>query len=286
MANLVQGNPLQSFIDSLPSAESQRLYRVVLSDYFKTEDLREVNLEQIRDINWIKALNYKRELHNRLKKSSVRTYLSVLRSFYSNLEAVFPIKNPWKVKSLRVRTSRNYRPVLTKSEAKELMSKAKNPTSRCLLSLLLNTGIRIAEASKIKLGHFLREDSQIGLRIFGKGEKERRVLVNPSAWREIEDYLQLRHKRRDPRSSLFKTREGKAYTLNGLRNLVRRELKRIDKNMGAHSLRRTYSTLCYEMNCDLISLQRELGHANLSTTQRYIQNQSKLENSPSRLLRW
>jgi integrase/recombinase XerD len=139
-----------------------------------------------------------------------------------------------------------------------------------MLELLYSSGLRVSELVKIKLGdiHF---DAGF-VRIMGKGAKERVVPVNTRALGKVKRYMEEeRQKTLKKRQSpyLFVTRMGKPMS----RQRFWQTLKAIGKQAGLeispHTIRHCFATHLLEGGADLRSVQKMLGHSDISTTQIY-----------------
>jgi len=139
-----------------------------------------------------------------------------------------------------------------------------------MLELLYSSGLRVSELVNIKLGdiHF---DAGF-IRVLGKGSKERIVPVNLRALEKIKNYSEkerpeILKKKQSP--YLFVTRTGRSMT----RQRFWQTLKAIGKQAGIelspHTIRHCFATHLLEGGADLRSLQKMLGHSDISTTQIY-----------------
>ena len=139
-----------------------------------------------------------------------------------------------------------------------------------MLELLYSSGLRVSELVMIKLGdiHF---DAGF-VRIMGKGAKERVVPVNTRALEKVKRYMENERpetlkKRQSP--YLFVTRMGKPMS----RQRFWQTLKAIGKQAGLeispHTIRHCFATHLLEGGADLRSVQKMLGHSDISTTQIY-----------------
>ncbi len=147
-----------------------------------------------------------------------------------------------------------------------------------ILELLYSTGMRVAELVSTDLLN-LDFRSEM-LRVTGKGNKERLVPVGRPAAHAVQQWLTLRDQLIADRSRRGREVEKDALFLNGRGGrLTTRSVERIVKAYGEragipqivtpHALRHSYATHLLEMGADLRSVQELLGHASLSTTQRY-----------------
>ncbi len=152
---------------------------------------------------------------------------------------------------------------------------------RTMLELLYGSGLRVSELVGLDLAD-VRADLQI-VRVWGKGRKERIVPLGGKTLEALERYL-------DKREALLKEKSGgaageagpeTALFLNrmGRRLTTRTVARRLDQAVGKlglprqvspHSLRHSFATHLLDAGADLRAIQELLGHASLSTTQRYI----------------
>lgn len=143
-----------------------------------------------------------------------------------------------------------------------------NNRDRALYTLLYGCGLRISEALGLN-----QEDNHKGefLVIFGKGQKERMVPVLPIVWDSIAQYLKICPHRKNPGDPLFYGKYGGRLAAG----VVQRRLRQIRGELNLpdtttpHALRHSFATHLLAGGGDLRSIQELLGHASLSTTQRY-----------------
>ena len=147
-----------------------------------------------------------------------------------------------------------------------------------ILELLYSTGMRVAELVSRNLLNL--DFTTEMLRVRGKGNKERLVPVGRpaleavSAWTGQRDQLIAdRAKRGRPveKEALFLNGRGSRLTTRSVERLVKSYGERagIPQIVTPHALRHSFATHLLEMGADLRSVQELLGHASLSTTQRY-----------------
>ncbi len=135
-----------------------------------------------------------------------------------------------------------------------------------LFTLLYGCGLRIGEALALDV----RDAPLITLRVVGKGGKERIVPVLPAVREAVAAWFAL-HPDRQPASPLFVGARGgrlnAAVAQRTLRNY--RRLAGLPEHATPHALRHSFATHLLARGADLRSIQDLLGHASLSTTQRY-----------------
>ena len=151
-----------------------------------------------------------------------------------------------------------------------------NPRDFCILTILLNCGLRVSELVGINLTD-IQENT---LRVTGKGDKERQVYLNDACISAIEDYKKVRPKAKPSSSNaLFLNKNNERIGVRGVQMLVKKYLliAGLDYNSySTHKLRHTAATLMYKYGkVDVLVLQQILGHTNLSTTQIYTHTDNK-----------
>lgn len=145
-----------------------------------------------------------------------------------------------------------------------------------LIKIIIFTGIRVSEALNLKRRDISKEDDLFVLRIRGKGNKYRVVMIKRHL---IEGLLStLPTNLASEQGLLFTNRDGKALTQAYVSRMVEQVLLkagiRKQKN-GAHMLRHTFASMLYLKEKDLLIVQEALGHASLDTSRIY----THLENS-------
>lgn len=137
-----------------------------------------------------------------------------------------------------------------------------------LLMLLYGTGLRISEALSLR-----RADTPIGewLSIIGKGGKMREVPVLPAIAEAIDDYLAQCPFDNGPESPVFVSSRGGPFGARAAQRLVEGLRTQLDlpTHVTPHALRHAFATHLLGNGGDLRAIQELLGHASLSTTQRY-----------------
>jgi integrase/recombinase XerC len=137
-----------------------------------------------------------------------------------------------------------------------------------ILELLYGCGLRVSECVGLNLEDLDRTERW--LRVRGKGRKERQVPYATKAAEALERYLAVRQAKDH---ALFVSRRGTRLTTRSVQLLVKKYglLAHGDSSLHPHTLRHAYATHLLSDGADLRSIQELLGHAQLSTTQRYTQ---------------
>ena len=205
-------------------------------------------------------------------------HLSAVRSFFRFLASRHGMDNP-AVKL--VATPRSRRPLpralppeqargVTEDIAELSDSPAIQARDTALFTLLYGCGLRIAEALALNVRDAPSPNGDAALRVIGKGSKERIVPVLPVVREAIANWL-TRHPDRQQDSPLFLGARGKRLDPAVAQRTLRayRRLNGLPEHATPHALRHSFATHLLAGGADLRSIQDLLGHASLSTTQRY-----------------
>ena len=149
---------------------------------------------------------------------------------------------------------------------------------KAIITAMYSAGLRISELASLGMKAI---DAKIeGARVLGKGGKERIVFFSEQAQSAIMDYLPqreaaLRNLVCGKVDALFISRRGRAISVPGVRWIIARYSRQYEvqtgngKNVHPHSLRHSFATHLVNAGCDVRIVQEMMGHASLSTTQRY-----------------
>ncbi|MBL8739530.1 MAG: tyrosine recombinase XerC, partial [Myxococcales bacterium] len=152
---------------------------------------------------------------------------------------------------------------------------------RAILELFYSSGLRLSELVGLDLGSLSLAGDQSELRVIGKGSKERRVPIGSLARAALTRYLTEARsallgmatlRTSDPTTTaLFLSRRGRRISVRSVELLVKKygALGAGRGDVVPHALRHTCATHMLEGGADLRAIQELLGHASLSTTQRY-----------------
>jgi integrase/recombinase XerC len=147
---------------------------------------------------------------------------------------------------------------------------------KAMILALYSAGLRISELVSLKMK--MLNGNMEGARITGKGGKERMVFFSEEARQAIHDYLPERDARirilgaaANSDSALFVSGKGRPVSVSGVRWIISRYavVSGLGKNIHPHSFRHSFATHLVNAGCDVRIVQEMLGHARLSTTQRY-----------------
>jgi len=213
-----------------------------------------------------------------LSPATVKRRIAAIRTFLRAVDEVlaFDTFKAWK---LKLRAPKRLPRALPKQELVKLLSlgQVSAPsandfvgTTHLCLSLIAATGMRVSELCSLTVGDVKSRTGEI--RVFGKGARERMVIV---ANKRVRDAI-LRYVTSLPESTelcspLFRNSRGRALTPQCLRLRLHSIAKRtkVGRKVTPHMLRHTAATLLLEGGVDIRFVQRLLGHASITTTQIY-----------------
>ena len=229
------------------------------------------------------------------KSSTLNRKLSSLKQFYDVLKAEDYIKiNPLnnfesykKIKNLPKSLSEEHLILLLTKAKKNFEDVQKDNSAKkirflrilTILEILYSTGLRVSELISLPLSDFIKINDL--LQIKGKGGVYRHVAFNKESKKIIETWLLYR-------SSIEKFINNKYIfpSNNGSKHITRqsvyKDLDQLSKNLSInnthvspHKIRHSFATHMLNRGADLRSLQKILGHADISTTEIYTKVQSK-----------
>ncbi len=205
----------------------------------------------------------------------IQRAMAALRSFYRYLArekladgaALRAIRSPKLPRTLP-------RPISETDAARTIKEAGENEIpwiaarDAALVTLLYGTGLRISEALRLKKRDVPLVDSLI---VLGKGNKERAVPVLPSVREAVSAYAALAPFSGEKSGALFLSRTGQPMSARDAQGLMQRLRGRLGLPASAtpHALRHSFATHLLKHGGDLRSVQELLGHASLSTTQKY-----------------
>ena len=140
---------------------------------------------------------------------------------------------------------------------------------RAILELLYSSGLRVSELSGINTDDVNLKESLVKIR--GKGKKERIVPVGSKALDALKSYIVERMIMKRKERALFLNRTGARLTERGVRRVVVKYARMLSLHgrIGPHALRHSFASHLLQGGADLRVIQELLGHASLSTTQKY-----------------
>jgi integrase/recombinase XerC len=233
-------------------------------------------------VDTLAVRSYLASLHrSRLASRSLARHLSTLRSFFRwACREGHMDKNPARALPAP-RLPKTLPRAMTLPDTERLLAADEDAPfperDRALFELLYATGLRVSEAAGLDL-----EDVDFAsrlLRVVGKGNKERIAPFGETAEDALATYLPVRVARRkgsrsadrDDGEPLFVNARGGRLTTRSMARLLKHRLRAagLPAEISPHALRHSFATHLLEAGADLRAIQELLGHASLSTTQKY-----------------
>jgi integrase/recombinase XerC len=225
------------------------------------------------DVSHLLIRRYLARIGSGREKSTLGRKLAAVRSFFKYLVREDRLaKNPAEL----VSTPKKEKRVPFHLNIDEIVGLVEAPRGnelrifrdRAILETLYSCGIRVSELTGLNVGQV----DLIGgtVKVLGKGGKERIVPVGNHARSAIAAYLDARNRPSHDAPLLLNARGGRLTSRSVARTIDRYiEKMATRKKVSPHTLRHTFATHLLEGGADLRAIQELLGHASLSTTQKY-----------------
>ena len=211
-----------------------------------------------------------------LSKRSISRKISALRSFCRYLIKHSAITHNWMLAIDSPKLSRPLPNFLENNEFNQLIACIKETVhskrDKAILEMLFATGLRVSELTSINVDDINWESGEV--RVVGKREKERIVLVGNVALESLLDYINTEraamHKtKRRAQKAVFLNYTGSRLSVRSVQRLLNEVSTKLGKEVTPHTLRHSFATVLLSRGADLRSVQELLGHSSLQTTQLY-----------------
>lgn len=265
--------------EKLRSGETVRAYRADLADFrqYLEQIGAQAVLASIKNTDPLYVRGFVAARFAKIKKESVGRKLAAIRTFFKFLVREGAAgTNP----ASGIRAPKRARPLpraLNVDEVDRFFGKSSGMSARdrSIFELLYSSGLRVGELTSLKV-----EDLDVKngwVRVVGKGNKERYVPVGSKACQALEEYLPLREVQEMQaasvlgRGSLFLNSRGGPLSSRSVRRILKTylDVAGLARDVSPHAFRHSFATHMLQGGADLRSIQELLGHAGLSTTQRY-----------------
>jgi integrase/recombinase XerD len=287
--NLIERFEEMLVADRNLSLQTISAYKSDIRKFFATQT--NVDVDKIDIENHIETLR-----KNDIKQSSIMRKIVSLRNFFAFLlDEKIISKNP----TLNIRQKNKNRPlpkILSKDEMISLISyfeSKENAKLKTMLHILYGAGLRISELVALTLGSIIKDDEtgRIVLIIRGKGGHERMLPLNEIAVKSIVEYTWQRSAIKNTRNNfLFPSRSKSGHmTRQGFAKLLKKlalEAGIAQSRISPHVIRHAFATHLMSNGADILTIQKLLGHKDISTTQIYTHISSEriwkiVENNPN-----
>ena len=237
---------------------------------------------QKKDINFY--IHFLKEKN--LNSSSVNRKLSVIKSFYDYLKQIGLVNtNELKIIGTQ-KLQKNLPKLLSEKEILHLIDKSgkiyiENPIknimylrTQVILEILYSTGLRISELLNIKINQVANIKDK--LYINGKGNKQRLVIFNQNALDLLKNWIAIMIKNNKNKNSYLFENINNTNVIS--RQQIYKDLKKLAlktntelEKLSPHSVRHSFASHMLNRGADLRTIQKLLGHSDISTTEIYTQ---------------
>ncbi|MEW6171207.1 MAG: tyrosine-type recombinase/integrase [Candidatus Omnitrophota bacterium] len=244
---------LEEYLKQGFSYDTQKTYKSVLTRFF--EYLEEVKLS-IEDLTPEVILSYA----GKYKDTTRNKIISVIKTYYKWLTKIELVIEAGRIQSFRADRD------LSLKDVRRLINSARNPREKLLIKLLITTGIRVAEAARLKKSDITIENGAFYITFIAKGNKERKIKLQSQTARE-----------------LLKYESGKD-TLFGIgRRHIERIIAELSKDIlgrvvTPHCFRHGFATELMNQGVSFGKIKEALGHEKIETTLKYLHNNGYNEN--------
>lgn len=261
---------------------SQRTAKAYYSDvlgfllWMGEQSCEDVNFSKVREyLHFIQRFNY--------KKSTIARKIASIRTFYKFLYRERKVDSNPAMNLISPKRGKTLPKFLTPNEVESILNNVKIDTpagyrNRAILELLWATGMRVSELSGLNFGDLNLANNEI--RVFGKGSKERIILVTDRAKSYLERYIETARplipkgfplEKPTESSPVFINNTGYRLQTKTIRNVINDVVEKIalPKKVTPHVFRHSFATHLIENGADLRVVQELLGHASISNTQIY-----------------
>lgn len=237
--------------------------------------IESVNFSKVREyLHFIQKFNY--------KKTTIARKIASLRTFYKYLYREKKVDSNPAMNLNSPKRPRQLPKFLTPYEVEQILNNIKIDTpagyrNKAILELLWATGMRVSELSGLNFEDLNLANNEI--RVFGKGSKERIILVTDRAKTYLQRYIDTARPlvakgfrvENNEDSPVFINNTGYRLQTRTIRNVINDVVEKIQlpKHVTPHVFRHSFATHLIENGADLRVVQELLGHASISNTQIY-----------------
>jgi site-specific recombinase XerD len=208
-------------------------------------------------------------LKKRLSPTTITSHLQTIRLFFSYLsdEEEMTMENP--VRKISIRLPKPLSRHLKDGQVDKFLDVIKDPRDKAMFMLMLRCGLRVEEVARLTVDAVEYRKRQVFV-VNGKGAKDRVVYLSDDARTALETYMQRRSSKA---RQLFLVQKGPLtdtpISVRGIQKRIEHYGRKSGLDVSCHLLRHTFATQLLNADADLSSIQDLLGHANITTTQRY-----------------
>jgi site-specific recombinase XerD len=234
-----------------------------LKSRFKKKEISIKELKKITITDLHAFISFLSNERGNSNKSKARR-IACLKSYFKYLQVTLKVIEYNPTLELETPKIEKRLPIYYKLEdAEKLLSVIDNKRDFAIVTLFLNSGLRLSELVNINTDDIQGDI----LTVIGKGNKERTIYLNDSVLLAIDDYMTCRKDLND--KALFISNRKMRMTAKGIESMLDKYLALAGLKGSPHKLRHTAATLMYQSGTDIRALQEILGHESVATTQIY-----------------
>lgn len=208
-----------------------------------------------------------------LKPATIRRRVAALKTFFDFMaeesgDLSWP--NPVRFKRHAGRPEKRVPRDLHDDDIERVWQKISSSRDRAWFALMVRAGLRVGEVVDLKLSDILNKpegERPARIRAYGKGRKERIVLLSADAYAVLSVWLSERGE--SPLEYIFLNERRQQLSANGIEWLLKGYGQEVGLHLTPHQLRHTYARQLTEAGMPITSLGKLMGHSQISTTQIY-----------------
>jgi integrase/recombinase XerD len=268
---------------------SQRIYRSDARHFATWLLARGITPTQMTRSNMIAYRSYLSEstYSKATKQRMFAVACRIMNEQYIN--GTLAVKVTTEVKGFRTESDETTHTALSKSEAREMLSRVDTSTKQgkrdyAILLTLLKTGLRRSELVALNRGNLKWMDGHhVAIVEHGKGDKKRVVKLRVDVWRSLEAYVAILPAATDATQVFVSFRRGDHPTTRRMTDksieLVVTRYAPEGSGLTPHGMRATFATLALEEKAPLHQVQYAMGHKDPRTTERYQRRKLNLDDN-------
>lgn len=253
-----------SWINQYSNENTKALYVRIIKEFFRFH--WNVGVKEIRSPHVTVFLKQK----NDIKASTKNLYLNVLSSLFSHLAKDGYIERNPIIGIFREKSPDFFgQKVIPFEIVRSIIENEPIPRNKVLFYVLYYTGLRVSEALSLHIGSFRRSDSgHVNMIVIGKGSKVRSIRLEPFLWKIVSGYIESEN----ILNNLFTGMNGAPLTRARAFQIVKKASSRVGLKTlpSPHWFRHSNATHAIENGAPIHVVQVTLGHADISTTGKYL----------------
>jgi integrase/recombinase XerD len=246
------------------SKTTQVSYWSILKQFLEFLGSKQLNDVMLEDLQL-----WKRGLELRFKPTTVGNKVLVIKSLFSFCLAtgylsvnIGSFLKPPKAKETIAER------ILEIDQVKKLIGAVNSERDRLMLSLMYGCGLRVSEVIGLTWNDLRSHGDGGKATVFGKGSKTRVILIPDKLWQQLKEFEKFHR----VNQYVFVSRTEKKMERSVVHRMIKRSCRRcgVDERASSHWLRHSHASHSLEAGCNLRLLQQSLGHASVTTTERYL----------------